>query len=134
MKTVRKQIKLVALLLALLVLFQGCTVYKSTPISLERAAQNESKVKVKTNLVGDEHTPVYNTAFGTEGIEPTYVDSDNPLPTALPGITEENPLQVKLTNFTPETDTAILLKEISGKLDILIQFDASLNKIDYTEI
>jgi len=32
----------------MLILFQGCTVYKSVPISLEQAVQNESKVRVKT--------------------------------------------------------------------------------------
>lgn len=95
--------------------------------------ERPGKVKVKTNLVGDEHTPVYNTAFGAEGVDPTYVDSDNPLPTALPNITEENPLQVKLTNLTHETDTVTLLNEISAKLSILIKYEAMLHKVDLEE-
>ncbi len=48
MKTIKKQFKLIALVLSMLILFQGCTVYKSVSISLEKAAQNESKVRVKT--------------------------------------------------------------------------------------
>ena len=48
MKTLKKQFKSVALILSMLILFQGCTVYKSVPISLEQAVQNESIVRVKT--------------------------------------------------------------------------------------
>ena len=47
-KTIRKQFKSVVLILSMLILFQGCIVYKSVPISLEQAAQNETKVRVKT--------------------------------------------------------------------------------------
>jgi hypothetical protein len=49
MKTIKKQYKLIALVLSMLILFQGCTVYRSVSISLEQAVQNESKVRVKTN-------------------------------------------------------------------------------------
>ena len=49
MKTLKKQLKIVALFLSALIFFQGCTVYKSVPISLEQAVQNESKVRVRTN-------------------------------------------------------------------------------------
>ena len=48
MKTIKKQFKSVALILSILILLQGCTVYKSVPVSLEHAAQNETKVKVTT--------------------------------------------------------------------------------------
>ena len=49
MKTLKKQLKIVALFFSALILLQGCTVYKSVPISIEQAVQNESKVRVKTN-------------------------------------------------------------------------------------
>lgn len=39
------------------------------------------KVKVKTDIVGDEHVPVYKTGFGAYG-DLTLIDADNPLPTA----------------------------------------------------
>ncbi len=32
----------------MLILFQGCTVYKAVPITLEQAVKNEEKVKVTT--------------------------------------------------------------------------------------
>ncbi len=48
MKAIKTHLKTVALIFAALILFQGCTVYKSVPISLEQAVQNESKVRVKT--------------------------------------------------------------------------------------
>ena len=49
MKTSTRHLKVVALFFSVLILFQGCTVYKSVPISIEQAVQNESKVKIKTN-------------------------------------------------------------------------------------
>ncbi len=49
MKTIKKQLKSIALVLSILIVFQGCTVYKSVPLSLEQAVQIESKVRVKTN-------------------------------------------------------------------------------------
>jgi hypothetical protein len=48
MKTKQIEIKLIAYLLAFIMLLQGCTVYKSVPITIEQAVQKESKVKVKT--------------------------------------------------------------------------------------
>jgi len=48
MQTSTRHLKLVALFFATLIFFQGCTVYKSVPISIEQAVQNESKVKVIT--------------------------------------------------------------------------------------
>jgi len=48
MKTIKIQLKVVALFFSVLILLQGCTVYKSVPISIEQAVQNESKVKVFT--------------------------------------------------------------------------------------
>ena len=49
MKTIKKHLKVVALFFSVLILLQGCTVYKSTPITLEKAVQNESKVRITTN-------------------------------------------------------------------------------------
>lgn len=48
MKTLKKQLRPITWLLALVMLLQSCTVYKSTSITLDQAVQNESKVKVKT--------------------------------------------------------------------------------------
>lgn len=48
MSTFKKHIKSVTLILSVLILFQGCSVYKSTPISLEKASGIEGKVKVIT--------------------------------------------------------------------------------------
>ena len=49
MKTIRKQIKDLALLFAILILFQSCVVYQNTSVSLEKAAKEQLKTKVKTN-------------------------------------------------------------------------------------
>ena len=46
MKTLKNYLKLVAVFFSALILFQGCTVYKSTTI--QQAVQTESKVKDRT--------------------------------------------------------------------------------------
>lgn len=48
MKKIKTQIKLIAFVLSVLILFQGCTVYKSTSISLEEAVQLKRKVQIST--------------------------------------------------------------------------------------
>jgi len=48
MITIKIHLKVVAFYFATLIFFQGCTVYKSVPVSIEQAVQNESKVKVRT--------------------------------------------------------------------------------------
>lgn len=48
MKTINTQIKVIAFVLSVLILFQGCTVYKSTSISLEAAVQLKKKVQITT--------------------------------------------------------------------------------------
>lgn len=48
MKTTKRHLNVLGLFFSALIFFQGCTVYKSTPVSIEQAVQNESKVKVIT--------------------------------------------------------------------------------------
>jgi len=48
MKTNEKQIRSIAFLLVLIMFFQSCTVYKSTPISIEQVVENQSEVKIHT--------------------------------------------------------------------------------------
>jgi len=48
MRTVKKYLRTIALILVMIILLQNCTVYKNTSVSLNQAAQNETKVKVKT--------------------------------------------------------------------------------------
>lgn len=48
MKTLRTHLKKAAMILSALILFQGCTVYKSTPITMEQAVDKEQKVKILT--------------------------------------------------------------------------------------
>ena len=84
MKTLKKQIRPITLLLAFVILFQGCTVYKSVPISLEQAVQNESKVRVKTknnekykfNRVGVENGNYYGVKKSNNIVVKTPLDQD----------------------------------------------------------
>jgi PBP1b-binding outer membrane lipoprotein LpoB len=57
MKTIKTHLKAVAYVLTLLILFEGCTVYKSTPVTLKDAYKANTKVEVKTN---DNQTQKYD--------------------------------------------------------------------------
>ena len=48
MKTSTRLLKVVAFFFSVLILFQGCTVYKSANVSLEEALKADTKVRLKT--------------------------------------------------------------------------------------
>jgi len=81
-------------------------------------------VDVATDEVTDSdgnitHYPVYKLATGANG-EAVLADANNPL-------------LVQTTKQTHETDMVTVLNEISGKLSILIKYEAMLHKIDLEE-
>jgi len=47
MKTINKYLKVVAIFFATLILFQGCTVYKTASVTLDEAAKINNKVRVE---------------------------------------------------------------------------------------
>jgi len=49
MRTIKIHLRKAAMVLAALILFPGCTVYKSANVTLEEASRAESVVRVKTN-------------------------------------------------------------------------------------
>jgi hypothetical protein len=49
MKKNKNRIKHVSLLLSILIVFQGCTVYKSANTTLDEAVKNKIKTKLETN-------------------------------------------------------------------------------------
>lgn len=48
MKTIKNQIKIIAITFAILVLFQSCKVYHSNPVTLDQATQEFKRTKVQT--------------------------------------------------------------------------------------
>jgi hypothetical protein len=62
MKTIYKHLKVVALFFATLILFQGCTVYKSASVTPDEASKSYTKGRVKT---------IDNQSLKFEGIEVT---------------------------------------------------------------
>ena len=48
MKTINIHLKIVAFLISLMILLQGCTVYKSTTVTLDEAYKSQTKAKVIT--------------------------------------------------------------------------------------
>ena len=49
MKKIKTKFRTIALLFSALVLFQGCMVYKSKPVSLEEASQERIKAKISSS-------------------------------------------------------------------------------------
>lgn len=49
MKTLRKQIKRLALFLSVLILFQGCTIYKGKGLTIDDAVYSNNKSEITTN-------------------------------------------------------------------------------------
>ena len=49
MKAIKTHLKTVAQILSVLILFQGCTIYKSANVTLEEAYKSETVIRVKTN-------------------------------------------------------------------------------------
>jgi len=48
MKTSTRLLKVVAFFFSVLILFQGCTVYKSANVTIEEAVKTDTKVRLKT--------------------------------------------------------------------------------------
>ena len=48
MKAIKQHLKQVALILSMLILFQGCTIYKSTPVSIDEASRMDNPVSLIT--------------------------------------------------------------------------------------
>ncbi len=65
MKTLKKQLKVVALFFSVSILFQGCTVYKSANVTLDQAVIANTKVRIKTN---DNQTLKYKNVEAENGI------------------------------------------------------------------
>ena len=49
MKTLKNHLKVVTLFLSVLILFQGCTVYKSSSVTLDEAVSADTRIRIKTN-------------------------------------------------------------------------------------
>ena len=49
MKTIKLHYRIIAFSFSILILFQGCTVYKSANVTLDEAVIANTKVRVKTN-------------------------------------------------------------------------------------
>ena len=68
MKPIKEHLKVIAFFFATLILFQGCTVYQSAPITIEEASKSNSMVRVKTfnkeSLKFDRIEVVNNKIYG----------------------------------------------------------------------
>lgn len=65
MKTLKKQLRPVAWFLVIMMVFQSCTVYKSTPVTLGEAVKADTKVKIEKR--NGEKLKYYRIVQGNDG-------------------------------------------------------------------
>ena len=94
--------------------------------------EKATAITVATDEVDDVHFPIYKQGFGLEGVEPTQVSADNPIPVSL----YKGGESVTTDLFAYQVATIELLEEIAEKLQILIlhQEDATDETYDAEDI
>ena len=103
MKTIKIQLKVVALFFSVLILLQGCTVQKSASVTLDEAYRTTGKARVKTN---DNKTQTFvrigvddGEYYGVRKIKGNYVE--------IP-LDEKDIQNVRLKNYTLSTILTIV--------------------------
>lgn len=120
MKTLKIYLKVIALFCSALILFQSCTVYKSTPISIEHAVQNENKVKVVTksgekfkfSRIGVEDDNYYGVSKSKGALVKTVLDEKT-----INRIKEKDKTMSTILNFG--IPVIILVGAVSATFDFL---------------
>ena len=126
MKTSTRQLKVIALLFSLLILLQGCTVYKSANVSLEEAVRSDTQVRIKTN---DNQTLKFKNVEAENGI---YYGNMYKKSTWVKTAINEDSIaivQVKDKTLSTVLSIAIPLVIIGGILVVAV--DASLGGYGY---
>ncbi|MBT8286535.1 MAG: hypothetical protein KJO00_00855 [Bacteroidia bacterium] len=85
MKSLKTYFKAITLVLSALIFFQGCTVYRSTNVSLEEAAQANTRVRIKTkdnktlkfNKVQFENNQFYGKTQYDDNLIKVGIDENN---------------------------------------------------------
>ena len=85
MKIIKAHLKIVALFFSVLILLQGCTVYKSANATLEEAVMSDTKVRIKTNdhqiqnflRIGVENGNYYGLMYFKNTWVKTQINEDN---------------------------------------------------------
>ncbi len=124
MKTIKKQIRLIAFTLAILVCFQSCKVYHSNSVTLDQASQEYKRTKIQTNTnkvlkfrgVKMEN----NQYYGVKKVKGEIIN--------MP-LEESNIKSVKLENETMSTVLTIALP-VTIVLGTLAIIASSLSSID----
>jgi hypothetical protein len=123
MKTLKLSLKPIAYLLAFLILFQGCTVYKSANVTLDQAVIANTGVRIKTN---DNHALRFKSIQHETGIY-YGLKHYNKNWVKIP-INEDNIDKVQIKDKTSSTilTIAIPLSVIGVPLGILVLSDPYL--------
>lgn len=114
MKAIKTFLKPISYLLAFLVLFQGCTVYKTQNLSLEEATATQDKVKLKTKQ-NKTHHYLYITKDGDKyyGVKEVH---DQLIKMELPA----NNIEIIRAKDNRASKTASILLGVVGGLVIVI--------------
>lgn len=121
MNTTHYNLKLFARLLTVIILFQSCNIYRSTPVSIDRAVEFNRKVKIKTqnnqvykfNSLEREGTDLFGIAKANSKeaklMAENIVEKNYRGKFVKIGIAENSVQEVKLKNYTMSVITPIVV-------------------------
>jgi len=123
MKTIKIHLKIAAFLISLMILMQGCTVYKSSAATLDEAHKSQNKVKVTTS--NNESIKFNSVDFiDSEYYGISKQENDKVL-------LDENKIKlIRLKNKTLSTIVSIGTPIVLGGLIYLIVAAAQINNMD----
>ena len=127
MKKINKYLKVIAFFLSTLMLIQGCTVYRTTPVTLEEASKSNAKIRVRT-------VDKKNLKFDKIVISPDneiYGHSEINKSTIITPIDKDNIEKIQLKDELVSTILTIAVPVTIGIGILVFLLAQSLNDLDW---
>ena len=127
MKKINKYLKVIAFFLSTLMLIQGCTVYRTTPVTLEEASKSNAKIRVRT-------VDKKNLKFDKIVISPDneiYGHSEINKSTFITPIDKDNIEKIQLKDELVSTILTIAVPVTIGIGILVFLLAQSLNDLDW---
>jgi hypothetical protein len=126
MKAIKIHLRIIAISLSMLMLLEGCTVYKSAPVTLDEVSKSNNKVRIKTlnnkslkfdRIVVTTDNKIYGRSINKGEMNITPIDKDN-----------IEKIQIKDKTMSTILSIAIPVIVSVGMLGIIV--DQSLNNLN----
>ncbi|TWO32798.1 hypothetical protein E1J38_007990 [Seonamhaeicola sediminis] len=126
MKAIKTHLKAVAVFFSILIFFQGCTVYKSANVTLDEAAEANTKVRIKTidnkSFRFDKIEVIKNKIFGIN------INSGE---RSIVSIKKDNIDKIQVKDKTGSTIVSIAVPLVLGVVMLGIIVNESLNNMSF---